>query len=119
MPVDRAAYAGVPDDFPIDSTPSALSGAQPKMGLVEEGGKFYASGASPSEVMAAFELCTDLVPQMAAYCQRKLPAFGGNQDATVEAALQGLLGKRWCSTAQSEWVIRKAVEQLGWIPKKF
>lgn len=118
MPIDHTAYPGVPDDFPIDVTPSALSGAQPKMSLVKEGGKFYAPGTSPSEVSAAFELCADLVPQMAAYCERKLPAFGDNQNATVEAALQGLLGKRWCSAAQCEWVMRKAVEQLGWVPKK-
>lgn len=118
MPIDRTAYPGVPDDFPVDATPSALSGVQPKMGLVEEDGKFYAPGSSPSEVLAAFELCADLVPQMAAYCERKLPAFGDNQAATVVAALQGLLGKRWCSEAQCEWVMRKAVEQLGWASKK-
>lgn len=49
MTIDRASYPGVPDDFPVTAVPSAIGGAQPKMSLVEEDGKFYAPGTSPSE----------------------------------------------------------------------
>jgi hypothetical protein len=56
MPIDRANYPGVPEDFPVTAVLSAIAGAQPKMNLVEEGGKFYAPGTSPSEVMAAFQM---------------------------------------------------------------
>lgn len=114
MSVDRTNYPGVPDDFPIDAHLAALSGANPKMALIEEGGKFYASGTSPSEVIAAFQVCDDLVAQMAAYCQRKLPVYQGNQEATVKAALQGLISKQWCSPAQCEWIMRKATKRLDW-----
>lgn len=62
--VDRSIYSGVPADFPIAAIPSALSGAHPKMSLVEEDGKFYAPGTSPSQVASAFEVCEDLVVQM-------------------------------------------------------
>jgi hypothetical protein len=38
--------------------------------------------------------CDDLVSQMVPYCQRKLAPYEGNQEATVKAALKGLLAKR-------------------------
>ena len=34
------------------------------MNLVEEGGRFYAPGTSPGEVLAVFQMCDDLVSQM-------------------------------------------------------
>lgn len=86
----------------------------PKIGLVQEDGKFYAPGASPSEVAEAFEMCADLVEQMVPYCQRKLNQFGGDKKATIEAALQGLLRKQWCTPEQSTWIMHKAASRLGW-----
>ena len=120
MSIDRANYPGVPEDFPVAAVPSAVAvavavaGAQPKMNLVEEGGKFYAPGTSPGEVMAAFQMCDDLVSQMVPYCQRKLATYEGNQEATVKAALKGLLAKRWCTDAQCVWIMRRVVDELQW-----
>lgn len=114
MPADRANYPGIPDDFPINETPSAISGVQPKMSLVGEGGKFYAPGTSPAEVSEALQVCEDLVLQMIPYCQRKLAAFGGDEERTLKAVFQGLLGKRWCTAEQSAWVVVKTAQQLGW-----
>lgn len=114
MPIDRANYPGVPDDFPILEIPSPVSGAQPKMSLIEEDGRFYSPGASPSEVIAAFQICDDLVSQMVPYCQRKLATFGGSQEATVRAVLKGLLAKRWCTDPQCAWIMRKVVDELQW-----
>ncbi len=42
MSLDRANSPGVPEDFSVTAVPSAVAGAQHKMNLVEEGGKFYA-----------------------------------------------------------------------------
>lgn len=114
MSIDRANYPGVPEDFPVTAVPSAVAGAQPKMSLVEEGGKFYAPGTSQGEVMAAFQMCDDLVSQMVPYCQRKLATYEGNQEATVKAALKGLLAKRWCTDAQCVWIMRRVVDELQW-----
>ena len=114
MTMDRTNYPGVPEDFPVIATVSAVSGAQPKMNLVEEGGRFYAPGMSPGEVLAVFQMCDDLVSQMVPYCQRKLATYEGNQDATVKAALKGLLAKRWCTDAQCVWIMRRAVDELQW-----
>lgn len=114
MSTNREHYPGVPDHFPVNASLSAVSGVQPKMSLIEEDGRFYAPGASPSEVLAAFQMCEDLVPQVASYCLRKLPEFSGDQEATARAAFQGLLSKRWCSPAQCEWIMRKVIHELKW-----
>ncbi len=114
MSIDRSIYSGIPVDFPIAAIPSALSGAHPKMGLIEEDGKFYAPGTSPSEVATAFEVCEDLVVQMVPYCERKLTAFQGDQEATLRAVFRSLLSKKWCTDLQSEWIVRKTAERLGW-----
>jgi len=114
MSIDRANYPGVPEDFPVTASPSAITGVQPKMSLVEEGGKFYAPGTSPSEVVAAFQMCDDLVSQMVPYCERKLATFEGNQEATVKAAVKGMLAKRWCTDAQCVWIMRRVVDELEW-----
>ncbi|CAN7592440.1 hypothetical protein LJR118_004465 [Acidovorax sp. LjRoot118] len=114
MSIDRSTYSGIPADFPIVAIPSALSGAHPKMSLTEEDGKFYAPGTSPSEVATAFEVCEDLVVQMVPYCERKLTAFQGDQEATLRAVYRSLLSKKWCTDLQSEWIVRKTAERLGW-----
>lgn len=114
MSIDRANYPGVPEDFPVTPAPPAIAGVQRKMSLVAEGGKFYAPGTSPSEVIAAFQMCDDLVSQMVPYCQRKLTTFDGSQEATVKAAVKGLLAKRWCTDAQCLWIMRRVVDELEW-----
>lgn len=114
MFTNRENYPGVPADFPVHATLSAVSGVQPKLSLIEEDGRFYAHGTSPSEVLAAFKMSEDLVLQMVAYCERKLPAFEGDHEATVKTAFQGLLSKRWCPPAQCEWIMRKVIHELKW-----
>lgn len=114
MSIDRANYPGVPEDFPVSSVLSAIGGARPKLNLVEEDGKYYSPGTSPSEVTAAFEMCDDLVTQMIAYCRRKLAIYEGNAETTVKAALRGLLSKGWCTDAQCVWIMRRVVDELQW-----
>lgn len=114
MTIERANYPHVPTDFPISEINSALSGAQPKLSLVQENGIFYAPGTSPSEVLNAFEVCKDLVTQMVPYCQRKLAQFDGDETATAKAVFQGLLKKNWCTAEQSEWIMSRTLEELGW-----
>lgn len=114
MSIDRSIYSGIPADFPIAAIPSALSGAHPKMSLVGEDGKFYAPGTSPSEVATAFEVCEDLVVQMVPYCERKLASFQGDEKAALRAVYRSLLSKKWCTDSQSEWIVQKTAERLGW-----
>lgn len=114
MSIERAHYPQVPSDFPVTPTISTVPGAQPKVSLVEVDGKFYAPGTSPKEVLAVFEVCSDLVDQMVPYCQRKVVQFGGDVPGTTKAVFQGLLNKKWCTAEQSLWIMVKTAERLGW-----
>ena len=114
MERDPTSFTSVPKDFPVTAHIPAVAGAQPKMGLIEEGGKFYAPGTSPSEVVAAFLMCADLASQMIPYCQRKLASFDGDKEATVKAALKGLQAKRWCTDEQCVWIMHRVVDELKW-----
>lgn len=114
MKRDSKNIHSVPKDFPVTAHLSAVAGAQPKMGLIEEDGKFYAPGTSPSEVIAAFGICDDLASQMVPYCQRKLALFNGDKEATLKAALKGLLAKGWCTDEQCFWIMHRVVDELKW-----
>jgi hypothetical protein len=114
MPIDRSNYPGIPADFPIEADDFSLAGAQPKRNLVEEDGKYFDAGSSPSEIAQAHELCEDLAQQFQGYCTRKLKEGVLTQDLILERAHQGLLLKQWCSPAQSLWTIRRAASLLGW-----
>ena len=59
-------------------------------------------------------MCDDLASQMVPYCQRKLASFDGDKEATVKAALKGLLAKRWCTDEQCVWIMRRVVDELKW-----
>lgn len=50
MEMDPTSFPSVAKDFPVTAHISAVAGAQPKMGLIEEGGKFYAPGRNEQEV---------------------------------------------------------------------
>lgn len=63
MIIERQKYPSIPEDFPVAAIPYALAGAHAKLNLVEEDGKFYSPGTSPSEVSDAFDVCEDLAQQ--------------------------------------------------------
>lgn len=61
----------VPDDFPRDPFPAALSGAQPKFSARLIDGK-YVVGLTPEERAERYLGCLDLVDQLTAYVKRKV-----------------------------------------------
>ena len=107
MSNDRQKYPGIPEDFPVAPIPYALAGAQPKLNLVEEDGKYYSLGTSPSEVSDAFEVCEDLAQQFVKYCLDKESAKFGTHAEILERVRQRLLTKDWCTPAQCGWITRR------------
>ena len=105
----------IPDDFPVRSTISAISGAQPKMALVKVEGRYYPEGATPDDRRAQHEMCEDLAHQGVVYCQRKL-AEGVVADpaAALKRLHKGLQGKDWCSAEQNVWIVRRVATLLSW-----
>lgn len=69
--IDRSNYPGIPEDFPIEALPFALPGVQPKLSVVKQGERFYATGTSPQEVQEDYESMLDLANQVVAYVYQK------------------------------------------------
>jgi len=114
MPIDRSDYRNIPLDFPIEQIDSALAGSQSKLNLVEEDGKFYALGTSPSEVAEAHEICEDLAQQMVPYCVRKMAELHLSHEEMLEKLLEGIFQKNWVSPQQARWTVERTRELLGW-----
>lgn len=111
--LDRSLYPGVPEDFPIEWEQGAVSGAQPKLLLVQEGEKFYRSGTAPSQVQEALEICLDLQQQLTDHCIKK-SALGQEPPALLINVYKFLVQKDWCQPAQSRWICVQIAKQLGW-----
>lgn len=111
-------YPRIPDDFPIGSGPTALSGAQPKLALdLGSDGNYYASGATPEQVSADYENCIDLQQQMVEYCKRKIAAAPGTEAEILKIAFKKFLSKEYCSTVeQTKWMFDRLAAELGWAP---
>lgn len=60
----------VPEDFPRDPFPAALTGAQPKFSVRLINGR-YVVGLTPDERADRYLGCLDLVVQLTAYVNRK------------------------------------------------
>ncbi len=108
-------FESIPQDFPINNYTSALSGAQPKLAMVEIGGKFYVEGNTPEQQLERYLMCEDLAHQSLAYCLRKI------EDGTVadpNAAMQrlyfGLKSKNWCTQQQKIWIVNRVAVLGNW-----
>lgn len=114
MTINRDNYPNIPSDFPIEVKHSALSGAQPKLSLVEENGKYYAPGTSPSEVAELYDICEDLAQQSVAYCNRKIFELSLTREQVIVRLLQGLYQKQWVAPIHSKWIAVRTRHLLGW-----
>ena len=103
----------IPEDFPHDPWPAAISGVQPKFAARLIDGR-YVVGLTPEERAERYDNCADLTQQLVAYCLRKL-------QADPPPKLDELLGKverasstrGWdVSPIELAWCMRKVREEL-------
>lgn len=113
MELDRSLYPGVPEDFPIEWEQGVVSGAQRKLLLVVDGGKYYRGGTAPYQVQEALEICLDLQQQLTDHCVKKA-ALGQEPNALLSKVYKFLLQKDWCQPAQSKWICVQIAKDLGW-----
>jgi hypothetical protein len=105
----------IPEDFPVCSTIASISGAQPKLALVEVEGRYYPEGATPEDRRAQYEMCEDLAHQGVVYCQRKLSeGVVADPTAALKRLHKGLQDKHWCSAEQNLWIVRRVAALLSW-----
>jgi hypothetical protein len=95
----------VPDDFPRDPFPTALSGTQPKFAARLIEGR-YVVGLTLEERAQRYLGCLDLVDQLTAYVHKKLAQ---TPDLTLTAVLDSLASR----IAQQGW--DRGRSELVWI----
>lgn len=111
----------IPDDFPRDQVVASLPGAQPKLSVrLDAGSGKYVSTSTDVDVQERYEVCADLVNQLATKCRanRATKYSALSEVQILERLLSQLLGTSWGSPAEMAWVIRTTASQLSWpIPK--
>jgi hypothetical protein len=110
MSSDHPKYPGVPADFPVVAVNAALPGFQLKFAAVQENGKYYQQGLSPSQVMDDYMLCEDIAQQMIRYYDKKVSEKKLNPDEILLRSYQGLIQQGWCRPEHNPWVIRRLAE---------
>lgn len=101
------AEVTVPDDFPRDPFPAALSGTQPKFAARLIDGK-YVVGLTPEERAERYLGCLDLVDQLTAYVNRKVAE---KPEVTQSSVLDSLASRM----PHQGWDLGKS--ELEWMEK--
>lgn len=103
----------IPEDFPRDPWPAAVSGVQPKIAARKINGQFVI-GLTPEELAVRYDNCTDLVVQLTAYCARKLKADPAlNVDEYLPRVQQASSTKGWdVSPVEMAWIFSKVRQSL-------
>jgi hypothetical protein len=106
----------VPDDFPRPESIGAISGAIPKLLLVEYEGKLYPSGCTPLDILGRWDICEDLVQQFQSKCLETKRGKRADmlEELILEQYLTRLLGTGWVSAAEGRWIIRRVAIVLNW-----
>jgi hypothetical protein len=105
----------IPQDFPNNSYSSALSGAQPKLAMVEVEGKFYTEGNTPEQQLERYLMCEDFAHQSLAYCLRKIEAGTvADPKAAMLRLYSGLQSKNWCTQQQKVWIVNQVAALGNW-----
>lgn len=103
----------IPESFPMDPWPAALSGVQPKRAVRLIDGR-YVAGLTDAERFERYEICEDLTQQLVGYCRRKQSE---RPDESLHSLLQKVersaRGKGWdISPVELTWVIGRVREAL-------
>lgn len=102
--------ASIPADFPKSTRLGAVSGAQPKLLVRHEAGR-YVTGPDESEHRTRYEICEDLARQLAEYTLRKgssHPEWSRDElQAKVAAGMRAKAFGWGLSAGETDWVLRR------------
>jgi hypothetical protein len=105
-----------PADFPRDYGLGAVAGVQPKL-VVRKLGDAHVHGLTPDELFARYDMCFDLVNQLADYCGRKLNERPDWAAAELFEKVQASVRTRheWdLSEGEVLWVMRQLCLRMRW-----
>ncbi|USU18909.1 hypothetical protein [Paraburkholderia fungorum] len=104
----------VPDDFPRDLAPAALSGAQPKLAVRMIDGKFVA-GLTAEERAERWAVCEDLAHQLVPKAVKDAARNPDHShDETLRRIRRAIEGKGWLSVVETGWLMERLRDLLGW-----
>lgn len=104
----------VPSDFPWDTTPACLAGAQPKFAARRIRGRFVV-GLTAAERFVQWDLCEDLAQQLVEKTRKdaaKNPDH--SHDVTLRRMRRAIEGKGWLSVVETDWLMERLCILLGW-----
>ena len=104
----------IPEDFPRDPFPAALSGSQLKFAARLIDGR-YVVGLTEQERRERYEVCLDLVEQMKAYTDKKhlqLPDLSMEQ--LLDQIDRSIRLKDWgLSSVEFDWIMKELRARFG------
>jgi len=103
----------IPEDFPRNTFPGAVPGAQPKFLARRIDGK-YVAGLTDAELAERYDVCLDLLAQLVPYAKRKLADPGGSRDAVMARIREGIRSlDTGLSPQEVEWLVKRVIAALG------
>jgi hypothetical protein len=111
---ERMNAAVVPEDFPRDTMPAAVPGAQPKV-CVRLLGDIYVAGQSDEERKERWLICEDLAKQLVRVARNDALAHPDQSPAqTLGRVRVSVRRTAWVSPHELQWLIRRLQTLLGW-----
>jgi len=106
----------IPDDFPREPDPGAVSAVQPKLPVREVDGR-YQSALTDDELWVRYDACEDLAAQLAGYVSRKIATSGLTPGVALGRAEKGVklkvdAGEWELSQREVAWVMKRTRELL-------
>ncbi|MGF6739598.1 hypothetical protein [Paraburkholderia atlantica] len=101
----------VPEEFPRESTPAVVPGAQPKICARLSHG-VYVSGQSDDERQERWLICEDIAKQLVPIARND--ALSHPPHETLERVRVSVARKAWVSPEELAWLIKRLQVLLGW-----
>lgn len=106
----------IPEDFPRPCPAGSVGGAQPKLLLTTEVGRYYSRDSTPSALHERWILCEDLAMQFADVSKKTKAGKRSHmsEQDILDQYLTRLLATGWTSNEEAKWVIRRCASVLDW-----
>lgn len=109
-------YLKVPSDFPRPDSAGALPGNQPKFLVTSYQGKFYLPGCTPQELYERWQICEEIVHQLAIKSRESKQGKRSHmsEPAILEQYFLRLIHANLTTEAEAKWVIQRVARVVDW-----
>ncbi|MGF6859138.1 hypothetical protein OKW29_008049 [Paraburkholderia sp. CI3] len=112
--LEETLSSRIPNDFPWDTSPASLAGAQPKLAGRRIAGRFVVGLTAP-ERFERWDVCEDLARQLVPKTLKDAAKFPQHsREITLRRMRRAIEGKGWVSVVEADWLIERLRVLLGW-----